>query len=90
MVTDALLDFVAWVVTGVLGWFPSPAPPAWLGDASPLAGIFEGAASMGVWLPVQLGFAVAGAVLACILVGLVIKLARSVASYFLAGGGSSG
>lgn len=90
MVTDALLDFAAWIVTTVVGWFPSPAPPSWLGDASPLLTVFQGAASMGAWLPVSLGFGVAAAVLACVLVGLLIKVARSVASYFLAGGGSSG
>lgn len=91
VITDALLSFVAWLVETVLGWMPTIAPPQWLGQASDgLASMFAAASTMGAWLPVTLGFQVLGVVLACVLVGLAIKLVRSVASYFLAGGGSSG
>ena len=90
VITDALLDFVAWVVETVTGWFPVIAPPSWLGDDGALAGIFSAASSMGVWLPVRLGFTVAAALVVCIVAGFAIKFGRSIASYFLAGGGSSG
>jgi len=91
MVTDALLSFVAWLVETILGWLPVVTPPSWLGDASSgIQSMFAAASTMGVWLPVTLGFQVLAAVLACVLIGLAIKLIRSVASYFLAGGGSSG
>lgn len=91
MVTDALLSFVAWLVETVLGWLPVIEPPEWLGNVSEgLSSIVAAASSMSAWLPVELGFGIAAAVLACILAGLTIKLVRSVASYFLAGGGSSG
>lgn len=91
MITDALLRFVAWLTETVLGWLPVIKPPGWLGDAADgLQRMFQGASTMGVWLPVVLGFQVLAAVLVCVLAGLAIKLIRSVASYFLAGGGSSG
>jgi uncharacterized membrane protein YbjE (DUF340 family) len=91
MITDALLGFVAWLVETVLGWLPVITPPSWLGTARDgISQMFAGASTMGAWLPVALGFQVLAAVLACVVAGLLIKLVRSVASYFLAGGGSSG
>lgn len=91
MITDAVLSFVAWIVHTIVGWFPVATPPSWLGSLNGgVQTMFAAASTMGVWLPVQLGLTVIAAVLACVLVGLGIKLVRSVASYFLAGGGSSG
>jgi hypothetical protein len=91
VITDALLRFVAWVVETVDSWMPTYTTPAWLSDLSGnLQPVLDTAASLGNWVPMALGLQVAGAVLLAVIVGLGIKVVRSVASYFLAGGGSSG
>lgn len=91
MVTEAVMGVFATVISWIVGWLPSNDPPAWVGDVgSGFQVAFNAANTMGAWLPVRLGFAVAGTVLACLVAGFTIKLIRSIASYFLAGGGSSG
>lgn len=91
MVTDALMGVIATVVAWLLGLFPTSNPPAWIGAiGSGLEVAFRYASSMGAWVPVRLTFTVAAAVLACMLIGFGIKALRSLLSYFLAGGGSSG
>lgn len=91
MVTDSLLDFVAWVVTTVTSWFPDSEPPAWLDNIANMGAVLgDGVNSMGAWLPISLGFQIVQAAVVCIGVGLLIKGVRIVASFFLAGGGSAG
>lgn len=91
MITDALLAFVAWVVETVTGWLPDYETPAWVADVGAgLQPILDTAGELGSWVPVEFGLTVAGAVLGAVVVGFGIKIVRSVASYFLAGGGSSG
>lgn len=91
MITDALLAFVATIVETITGWMPTVTLPDWLPEVR--NGISEAlayAAQLDSWIPVEFGIQVLAVVLACVLVGLGIKLVRSIASYFLAGGGSSG
>lgn len=91
MVTDALLDFVAWLVETVVGWFPDSEPPTWLAQIGNMGAVLgDGVNSMGAWLPIGLGFQVIQAVVVCLGVGLLIKVARIVASFVTAGGGSAG
>jgi len=91
MVTEWLLGVLGTLVRGLLSVLPDFDPPAWFSDSGGLfASIFGVADSMGVWLPVELGFTVAVAVLGCLVVGFGIKLVRIVASFATAGGGSAG
>lgn len=91
MITDALIATAAAVVEWVLGLFPVIPVPSWVGTVSGgFALMFGYVNSLGAWLPTGLLFTVAGTVLACVVAGLVIKVLRSLLSYFLAGGGSSG
>ncbi|WP_448060801.1 hypothetical protein [Cellulomonas hominis] len=91
MITDAILTFVAWLVETVVGWLPTVPVPSWLGDGSgSLGSILAQMGQLSVWLPVAFGIQVLIAVLACVIAGFGIKIVRSIASYFLAGGGSSG
>ena len=91
MVTDAVVGVLATVAAWIVGLLPTWDPPGWVGDiGSGFEVAFRYASTMGAWLPVKLGFTVAAAVLLALTVGFGIKLVRSIASYFLAGGGSSG
>lgn len=91
MVTDALLDFVAWLVETVVGWMPDSEPPEWLGNIANMGAVLgDGVNSMGAWLPIALGFQIVQAAVVCLGVGLLIKVVRILASFFTAGGGSAG
>lgn len=91
MITDAVISTAAVIVEWFLGLLPVVPVPSWVGTVtSGFALMFGYVNSMGAWLPTGLLFTVAGTVLACVLGGLLIKVLRSLLSYFLAGGGSSG
>jgi hypothetical protein len=91
VIVEWFLGVLVSVAEALLGALPSFAPPAWFSDStSGFATIFGYAADMGVWLPVGTGFAVAVAVLTCIVIGFAIKVTRIAASFLTAGGGSAG
>ena len=91
MITEWLLGLLGTLVRGLLSALPTFDPPSWFSDSGGLfASIFGVADSMGVWLPVTLGFTVLVAVLGCVVVGFAIKAVRIVASFATAGGGSAG
>lgn len=91
MIVVWLLTAISTVGQGVINALPSLDPPAWLTDVSgPLQGILDAASGMGVWVPMQLAITVAGAVLACLVVGFGIKITRIVLSFITLGGGSAG
>lgn len=91
MITDAIIGWLIDAVSWLVSLIPTIPVPSWVGNIGSMFDVmFQYASSMGVWVPVRLGFTVAAAVLICVLAGLTIKIARSVLSYFLAGGGSSG
>jgi hypothetical protein len=91
VIVEWFLGVLVSVVEAVLGALPSFAPPAWFTDStSGFATMFGYITGMGAWLPVGVGFAVAVALLTCIIIGFGIKVARIGASFLTAGGGSAG
>ena len=91
MIVQWGIGIVSGIVAWVVGLFPTIAPPSWLTDAnSSLATAAGYVGSMGTWVPVPLVITVAGAVLACWVVGFGIKVVRILLSFLLAGGGSAG
>jgi ABC-type molybdate transport system permease subunit len=67
-----------------------PAPPGWASSALSAAGEVLGyMAGFETWLPMQLAFTVAGAVIATYFVSLMIGATRWLLSYFFLGGGST-
>lgn len=94
MIVDALLWIVnrlsvalLTTINGFGGWATAD-PPDWV-DGTVVERLFEGASTMGAWLPVQFGLSCVVAVLACKFVGLIVKMVRIVASFLTAGGGSA-
>jgi hypothetical protein len=90
MVTDAIISALTAVVHLILSALPTVTVPGWMSDNGAIGTVFQDAGSMGVWFPVPLAVTVVGAVLAAWAVGWGIKLARIIASYLTAGGGSAG
>lgn len=91
MVTEAVVTVFVGLAGLVVGVFPTAPAPGWLSDgAGYFADVWVIGAGLSAWIPWNLVGVVAAAVLACLMVGLVIKVVRIVASFFLAGGGSAG
>lgn len=89
MVTDYLITTFTSVVHAVLSVLPTITVPSWLSQSGPVATVFSDAGSMGVWFPTPLAVSVAAAIFAAWAIGWAIKLARIVASFLTAGGGSA-
>jgi hypothetical protein len=74
----------------IVGWLPTDPPPSWVSDANGLLSqIWGWGAGLGAWVPWQLIGVVVAAVLACALIGFLIKIVRIVASFLTLGGGSA-
>lgn len=90
MITDFVVSWFGRFVGWLGGLVSLPDPPAFLGT---LAGYVQQAAgyvaSTGAWMPWGLLLAVIAAYAACLTAGVVVKLARIVASFLTAGGGSA-
>lgn len=90
MIIEGLVSVVVGIIGGIIGLLPDLTPPSWLtnqtGAVGTVMGWFTG---LGAWVPLGLVMSVAGSVLACMVIGLVIKLVRIVASFLTAGGGSA-
>jgi hypothetical protein len=91
MIVEWFLGLLVSLLESLLAAIPTFDPPSWFtSSTSGFASVFAVSQSMGVWLPVNLGFTVAVALLTCIVIGFGIKLVRIVASFLTAGGGSAG
>lgn len=95
MITQKLLELVAEFVGALINvinsTMPSLSPPAWLDDVGGVLNIlFEGASSMGAWLPIKFGLIVVTTVLATKVLGFALKIFRIVASFATLGGGAAG
>lgn len=91
MVTNLILGWLSalwgWVVTHL----PAPSPPDWLaGTHDALDTVMAHIGGLGRWLPFGLLGVVLGTFFLILGAGFVIKVARIVASFFTAGGGSAG
>lgn len=90
MVTEALIGLVGWVVEQILGVLPTIPVPSWASSSSgALATVFQAAGAIGGWVPLGLLGTVLGALLAIHLAAFGIKIARIIASFLTAGGGSA-
>jgi len=91
MIVEWFLGLLVSLLETMVSALPSFDPPGWFTNAnSGFASVFGVANSMGVWLPVGLGFTVLAAVLTCLVIGFGIKVTRIAASFLTAGGGSAG
>lgn len=90
MVTDAIIGILTDLLLTVLDLLPVLTLPGWASSATSGVGSIMGiASSMGAWIPLTLTVTVAIAVLAAYGIAFGIKLARIVASFLTAGGGSA-
>lgn len=90
MIVEAVITVTMWLVKGLIATMPTAGPPGWLDDgAGYLNTLMESAAGLGAFIPWGLAVTVIMAVLACVVVGFVIKVVRIIASFFTLGGGSA-
>lgn len=90
MIVEWALTAVGWVVNNIFSVMPDIPVPSWFTSAgTALAGLFGAAGSMGVWIPIALALNVMGVLFAAMFGGALIKLARIIASFLTAGGGSA-
>lgn len=91
MITEWFMRLGAFLVDALMGALPDLDPPSWIGGgASSVATVMSNARSLGAWVPIEIFAVVVGAVLACLVVGVGIKVTRIVASFLTVGGGSAG
>jgi len=84
------LELIVGILNFFLGLIPKFTLPSWMGDVAGFVGtVFAFAGSMGAWFPGALVLTVLSAVLSVWAVSFGIKVARIVASFFTAGGGSA-
>jgi hypothetical protein len=91
VITQKIIEFLAALGRFVLGLFPSVTAPDWLTTTLPdaLRTIVNGLQSIDALLPLEVASLGLTAVLVACGVALGIKLARIVASFLTAGGGSA-
>lgn len=90
MIAEGLVNMFTGFVKFVLGAFPTSGAPAWLENTSAqLQTVWTYGSGLGAWVPWSFVGTVLGAVLTCTVIGFGIKVARIVASFFTAGGGSA-
>lgn len=90
MIFEAIAGFFVSLIEAVVNLLPTGNPPGWLqGWGAKVSDVLGYAAGLGAWIPLSLSVTVITALLACIVLGFVIKVVRIVASFFTAGGGSA-
>ena len=91
MIVEWFLGVITTLLEAMIGALPEFDVPGWLTSAGgAVAEVLSSAGAMSYWLPFDVLVPVAVTVLAAYAVGLAIKLARIVLSFFTAGGGSAG
>lgn len=90
MITAAIMSLMTWLVKTAASLIDLPRVPDFFGELAGYAATVGGyVASTGAWFPWGLLVAVIAAYGVCLLAGLAVKLARIVASFLTAGGGSA-
>lgn len=91
MISEAFIDFFAAFTRFAIGLLPDSGPPGWFSDGTGyLSEVWSYASGLGAWIPFAHAGMVVTSILACVAIGLTIKLVRIVASFFTVGGGSAG
>jgi hypothetical protein len=92
MITQAILSAFNSTLRIFLGplWGSIPGPPAWFTDhLGELETLWSYVRAFDTWIPVNLAFTVAAAVVGSYVLGWLIGLARVIASYLTFGGGAT-
>lgn len=90
MIVEALFAVGVGFINFFLGLLPTADPPSFvLGMTGWLDTVWDYASGLGAWIPYTVLGDVVVAVLASVGIGFAIKIARIVASFFTAGGGSA-
>jgi hypothetical protein len=92
MLVDWLLDFLHMAVGKFFSVIRSaiPAPPAWLTQGSDFIHTVMGyVGALDSWVPMSIALPITLFVVVALVAGLVIKVARIVASFLTLGGGSA-
>lgn len=90
MIVKWFLELIASFLNWLLSLLPTFEIPSWMGDVAGVVGmVFGFADSMSAWFPGPLVLTVVLTVLSVWAVSFAIKIARIVASFFTAGGGSA-
>ena len=90
MIVEWFLGVVKAIAEGVFSVMPVIPVPGWFtGAGTAIAGLFSAALSMGVWIPIPLALNVMAVLFMAMMGGALIKLARIIASFLTAGGGSA-
>lgn len=91
MITEALISVFTTVLGVVLGTVPSLPVPGWLAEGPGfVAAVMGTAGAFSFWVPLRLLGVVVAVIVAALLVGLGVKLARILASFLTLGGGGAG
>lgn len=90
MIVEGIVKVVVAFFEFALGLLPTRSTPGWMDDMGASMNIVWGhAAGLGAWIPWSTVAYVIGAVVACMIFGLQVRLARIVISLFTGGGGSA-
>lgn len=90
MIVQWALQAVGALVHAIFTVMPNLPVPAWFtGSEAAITTLFTDATSMGVWIPIPLALNVAAVLFTALMGGALIKLARIIASFLTAGGGSA-
>lgn len=91
MIIEWFLTLIASAWEGLCAALPAVPVPSWIASGSgSVSSILSMAAGLGAWVPIQLFGVVILAVVACLVAGVGIKIARIVASFVTLGGGAAG
>jgi len=91
MIVEWFVGVLAGLAEWLLARLPVSEPPGWIAEGvGSITTLFGYMHSVSVWVPVALGGVVVTAVLACLVIGMGIKVARIVASFATLGGGGAG
>lgn len=92
MIFEGIVRLVVGLLVGIVKGLGALVPdvPGWVVRASGgLQTVAEYGSKLSAWVPFPFVLGVLGTVLACMAAGLLIKVARIVASFLTAGGGSA-
>lgn len=91
MILEWLMNLAASLWEALCGALPALPVPSWLsGGAAQVGSVMAKAAQLGNWVPFDVAGVVVASVVACLLAGVGVKVARIVASFLTVGGGSAG
>lgn len=92
MIVQLFFEGLKWFFDALIGTIQSfiPPPPGWVIDGFDMAGdLWSYVEAFDTWIPIDLAMVVVVAVVGAWLVGMLIGIARVIASYLTLGGGAT-